>query len=52
MPAFGGADLRTVFVTSARQERDAEELARLPLSGGVFAMAAAVAGLPEPLFAG
>jgi sugar lactone lactonase YvrE len=50
MPAFGGPDLRTVYVTSARQQRDAEELARLPRSGGIFAMRVDVAGLPEPLF--
>jgi sugar lactone lactonase YvrE len=52
MPAFGGADRRTLYVTSARQEREPDELARLPRSGGLFAMRAAVAGLPEPFFAG
>jgi sugar lactone lactonase YvrE len=52
MCAFGGDELRTLFVTSARQMRDAEELARLPYSGGVFAMAVDVQGLPEPAFAG
>ena len=52
MPAFGGADRRTLYVTSARQEREPDELARLPRSGGLFAMRAAVAGLPEPCFAG
>ena len=48
MCAFGGADLRTLYVTSARQMREADELARLPLSGGVFAMRVDVPGLPEP----
>ena len=52
MCAFGGPDLKTLYVTSARQRRDAEELARLPLSGGIFAMRCDVAGLPEPRFAG
>ena len=52
MPAFAGPDLRTLYVTSARQQREAEELARLPLSGGLFAMQVDVPGLPEPLFAG
>jgi len=52
MCAFGGPDLRTLYVTSARQQRDAEELARLPLSGGVFSMRVSVPGLPEPSFAG
>jgi hypothetical protein len=32
--------------------RDAEELARLPQSGGIFAMRVDVPGLPEPKFAG
>jgi sugar lactone lactonase YvrE len=48
MCAFGGSDLRTLFVTSARQLREPEELARLPYSGGVFAMRVEVPGLPEP----
>jgi len=52
MCAFGGADLRTLYVTTARQKRDADELARLPQSGGIFAMPVAVPGLPEPAFAG
>ena len=52
MCAFGGADLKTLYVTSARQQRDAEELARLPQSGGIFAMRVDVPGLPEPAFAG
>jgi sugar lactone lactonase YvrE len=52
MCAFGGPDLKTLYVTSARQMRGADELARLSLSGGLFAMAVDVPGLPEPLFAG
>ncbi len=52
MCAFGGADLKTLYVTSARQLRDADELARLPFSGGIFSMRVDVPGLPEPAFAG
>ena len=52
MCAFGGADLQTLYVTSARQHREPEELARLPQSGGIFAMRVDVPGLPEPEFAG
>jgi sugar lactone lactonase YvrE len=52
MCAFGGADLRTLYVTSARQMREADELARLPQSGGIFALAVDTPGLPEPHFAG
>jgi sugar lactone lactonase YvrE len=48
MCAFGGGDLKTLYVTSARQSREPEELARLPYSGGLFAMRVDVAGLPEP----
>ncbi len=52
MCAFGGPDLRTLYVTSARQLRDDDELARLPQSGGVFSMRVDIPGLPEPHFAG
>jgi sugar lactone lactonase YvrE len=52
MCAFGGADLMTLYVTTARQRRTDQELARLPLSGGLFALRAPVPGLPEPVFAG
>ncbi|HQR11279.1 MAG TPA: SMP-30/gluconolactonase/LRE family protein [Casimicrobiaceae bacterium] len=52
MCAFGGADLRTLFVTSARQMREPDELALLPQSGGIFALAVDTPGLPEPHFAG
>jgi len=51
MCAFGGPDLKTLYVTSARQNRDPEELQRLPRSGGIFAMRVSVPGLPEPKFA-
>ena len=50
--ALGGTDFRTLYVTSARQERPADELERLPQSGGLFAMRVDVPGLPEPSFAG
>lgn len=49
MCAFGGADLKTLYVTTARQMRDPDELARLPQSGGVFAMRVHVPGIAEPL---
>lgn len=50
MCAFGGADLRTLFVTSARQGRPEAELQRYPQSGGVFSLQVKVAGLIEPRF--
>ena len=52
MCAFGGADLRTLYVTSARHGRPAEELADWPASGNLFAMRVDVPGLPEPRFGG
>jgi sugar lactone lactonase YvrE len=52
MCALGGSDLRTLYVTSARQMRELDELARMPQSGGLFAMTVDVPGLPEPAFAG
>lgn len=50
MVAFGGPDLRTLFVTTARGGRPKEELAAQPHAGSLFAMAVDVPGLPEPLF--
>ena len=50
MCALGGPDLRTLYVTSARQQRSEEELARLPQSGGIFALRVDVPGVPEPVF--
>ena len=50
MVAFGGPDLRTLYVTSARTGRSAEELADLAFSGCLFSMRVDVPGLPEPRF--
>ena len=36
--AFGGPDLRTLFITSARFELSAEQLAAQPLAGALFAV--------------
>ncbi len=49
MCAFGGDDMRTLFVTSIRPE--GIDLADQPLAGGVFALRPGVQGLPEPIFA-
>ena len=46
MPCFGGEDLRTLYVTSARENRPADELQALPLSGHVIAARVGVPGLP------
>jgi sugar lactone lactonase YvrE len=49
--AFGGADLRTLFITTARQKLTPAELAAQPHVGAVFAVRVDVGGLPEPCFA-
>lgn len=49
MPTFGGADLRTLFVTTSREKRPAEELAREPLAGAVLQLRVDVPGLAATL---
>jgi L-arabinonolactonase len=51
-PAFGGAALDTLYVTSARDGLDATQLAADPLAGALFAAGVGARGLPEPRFAG
>ena len=46
MPTFGGADLRTLYITTARENRPADELAAQAWAGHVLAMRVEVAGLP------
>jgi len=51
-PAFGGADLGTMYVTSSRQQHTAAELAAAPFAGGVFAVAIpGVRGIADTLIA-
>lgn len=50
MPCFGGADLRTLYITTARENRPAAELAEQPLAGCVLSLRVDVAGLPANLF--
>jgi sugar lactone lactonase YvrE len=52
MIAFGGDDLRTAYVTSARAALSDEILARYPHSGAIFSFRVAVPGLPEMPFLG
>jgi sugar lactone lactonase YvrE len=46
--AFGGPDLRTAYVTTARTGLDAAALAEQPLAGALFAFDAPVAGVALP----
>jgi sugar lactone lactonase YvrE len=50
MVAFGGADLRTLYITSASHKRPAAERLQYPLSGQLLSMRVDVAGRPEPLY--
>ena len=50
MPCFGGADLRTLFVTTVSDKRPATELAQMPSSGRVLAMRVDTPGLPVAFF--
>ena len=51
MPCFGGEDLRTLYLTSARHHRTAAELDAFPESGCVFSLRVDVPGLPVNFFA-
>jgi sugar lactone lactonase YvrE len=46
MPAFGGDDLQTLYLTTARHNRSEAELAREPAMGCVFSLRVNVAGVP------
>ncbi len=47
---FGGPDLSTLYVTSARFTMSADHLDAHPLEGGLFAVEGVGRGLPEPKF--
>jgi sugar lactone lactonase YvrE/DNA-binding IclR family transcriptional regulator len=50
--AFGGRDLDTLYIASARVRLPIDVLEEAPLSGGLFAVKPGVRGLPEGRFAG
>ncbi|RFU45790.1 SMP-30/gluconolactonase/LRE family protein [Paraburkholderia sp. DHOC27] len=50
--ALGGAQLGTLYITSARVDLDAAALASDANAGGVFVAVPGQRGLPEPLFKG
>jgi sugar lactone lactonase YvrE len=47
-PAFGGADLTTLYCTSALEGMDPEARGDLPRAGMTFAKAGVARGIPEP----
>ena len=50
--AFGGADLATLYVTTARFRLAPDKLAAETHAGGLLALDVGVKGLPEPLYRG
>lgn len=50
MIAFGGEDLRTAYVTTARTGLDAEQLEQQPLAGAIFSFSVDVPGIREKPF--
>jgi xylono-1,5-lactonase len=50
--AFGGPDLRTLFITSARSGLSPAQLAAQPQAGGLFAVELSEPGVPAAPFAG
>jgi sugar lactone lactonase YvrE len=47
MPAFGGADMKTLFVTTARDKSAPPGTAE---GGGLYSLRVDVPGMPNPLF--
>ena len=49
---FGGPDLSTLYITTARKFLTPEQLAAEPWAGSLLATEPGVKGLPEQIFAG
>ena len=52
MPAFGGPDMNTIYITSASQKLGKHDLAPQPLAGGLLKIPAGVRGHPVHPFGG
>jgi sugar lactone lactonase YvrE len=50
MPCFGGEDLKTLYITTAREGRPAQELAEQPHAGCVLSLRVDTPGLPANTF--
>lgn len=50
MVAFGGKDLKTLYISTCRGAQTDEELEQFPHAGGIFAMDVEIPGLPEARF--
>jgi sugar lactone lactonase YvrE len=51
-PAFGGSDLRTLFITTATSGLSEAQRRAEPDAGALFCVEAGAVGLPEPRFLG
>ena len=49
---FGGVDYGTLYITTARAWLNEAQLAKAPLSGGLFALRPGVKGVADTPFAG
>lgn len=50
MVCFGGPDMKTLYITTTREDMSQDELDDRPLSGAIFAMEVPVAGMIKPRF--
>ena len=50
MVCFGGADMKTLFITTTRENMEGEELAQYPLSGAILTLPVSVAGVKKGPF--
>jgi sugar lactone lactonase YvrE len=50
MVAFGGKDMKTLFISTCRGAHSEEELKDYPQAGGIFAMDVTTPGLIEARF--
>ncbi|EBC4209852.1 SMP-30/gluconolactonase/LRE family protein [Salmonella enterica] len=50
MVCFGGADMKTLFITTTRENMSAQEVADYPLSGAIFTLQVAVVGMKKSRF--
>jgi sugar lactone lactonase YvrE len=50
MVCFGGADMKTLFITTTRENMSAQELKQYPLSGAIFTLPVNVAGMKKSRF--
>lgn len=50
MVCFGGKEMKTLFITTTRENMDEREVQQYPLSGAIFTLPVTVAGLKKPRF--